>query len=499
MSKRFDLLIMVSAIAVSIFLSIHTVIDYDFLWHAAYGRYMVENHQLLIHDVFSYTAQGSEWYYPGWLPQLALYLTLDHFGFFGVTLLIIGVMSATFVAVWYTLDGHPITKAMILIFMAMLGMAFWSGRPQVFSKLTMAVFLLILERYYHKDEDHLWGLPVAMIAWTNFHGDYIFGVALPILYLGSMILDQLVAGFKSSMTLPEIITSVFNHRKIRKLALVTLILPLTWMVSPTGFNIYRYTFGFYNSQAVYMGKYVIEWQTPPLSDSVYYPFLLSFVGIFLLEVFRIKKNRQATALDMGLFLAPFLMVLQGARFIFYYTLTAPIVLSRYFAGIEINFPNFSTPESKKNAELTMLCVTCFSLAVATYAVLPYQYEKTYREENLYDIVYDAVDYVKANPIPNNVLNSYDNGSALIWYFPDQYKVFFDNRAGPYSQELVDDWFTVSKVAAGWEDVLTKYNIQSVWIEPAWPLNAALANQPDRWTKVYEDKLTVIYVKKNAHP
>ena len=48
--------------------------DFDWGWHYRYGEYFFTHHQILRHDIFSWTMPGYEWVNHSWLYDLVLYV-----------------------------------------------------------------------------------------------------------------------------------------------------------------------------------------------------------------------------------------------------------------------------------------------------------------------------------------------------------------------------------------------------------------------------------------
>ena len=48
--------------------------DPDALWHFSAGKYMVDHHQILTHDVFSWYLAGKYWMSHEWLFEVIIYL-----------------------------------------------------------------------------------------------------------------------------------------------------------------------------------------------------------------------------------------------------------------------------------------------------------------------------------------------------------------------------------------------------------------------------------------
>jgi hypothetical protein len=103
----------------------------------------------------------------------------------------------------------------------------------------------------------------------------------------------------------------------------------------------------------------------------------------------------------------------------------------------------------------------------------------------------AVEFLQSELPPGKLLNSYNWGGYLIWALPE-YPVFVDGRTDLYSDEVIDEWLGIVQAEEGWQELLEKYGIQVILIEPYWPLVKVL--EFERWERRYQDDHAVIFVR-----
>ena len=72
------------------------------------------------------------------------------------------------------------------------------------------------------------------------------------------------------------------------------------------------------------------------------------------------------------------------------------------------------------------------------------------------------------------------------------KVFVDGRTDLFGDDIILDWITMVNADPDWEDLLNKYDIGWVFLEPDRPLITELKNK--QWELVYQDSLSVILKK-----
>jgi hypothetical protein len=86
-----------------------------------------------------------------------------------------------------------------------------------------------------------------------------------------------------------------------------------------------------------------------------------------------------------------------------------------------------------------------------------------------------------------LFNSYTWGGYLLW---KGVRVFIDGRADVYTP-LIDDFARAYYAKPGWENVLDRFEIQTVLIEPGSPLAGQLERRSG-WEKAYADGVAVIF-------
>ena len=112
--------------------------------------------------------------------------------------------------------------------------------------------------------------------------------------------------------------------------------------------------------------------------------------------------------------------------------------------------------------------------------------------------HEAVECLKEYDLPDNYLNSYNQGGYLIYNLPS-HKVFIDSRYTIFAQNgSIKDWYRIVNARDGWEELLDEYRVNTVIIEPDWPLVNHLENAPI-WEKVFEEKNAVIFTRTTPLP
>jgi hypothetical protein len=102
--------------------------------------------------------------------------------------------------------------------------------------------------------------------------------------------------------------------------------------------------------------------------------------------------------------------------------------------------------------------------------------------------------MQVHRLPQPIFNDYAWGGYLIWRLYPDYPVFIDGRADVFGEKLVEQFIEVHDGKPRWRELLQQYGTQTVLVERDSAI-ASLLNDDSRWQKVFEDKQSVILVRK----
>lgn len=172
--------IVVCAAALLVRASMHLGLGTDVFWHLAAGNWMLAHHQVIRHDVFSYTVRGRPWLAEEWGFEVLLAEMVRHLGAVSYWLLS-GVCCAGALLVsaarWRRMGASAtwiaalacVTTAGLLIGLA--------ARPQDLSYLFFAAELLLLS-VARRRRRALAAIPVLLGVWANIHGSFLLGLVV---------------------------------------------------------------------------------------------------------------------------------------------------------------------------------------------------------------------------------------------------------------------------------------------------------------------------------
>ena len=104
---------------------------------------------------------------------------------------------------------------------------------------------------------------------------------------------------------------------------------------------------------------------------------------------------------------------------------------------------------------------------------------------------EAVNFIKMNNFQGRLFSSYNWGGYLLWALP-KYPVFIDGRTDLYNDEVINEWLQVVRAENGWQDVLDKWDVHLILLEPTMKVIDLLPG--NGWHRLYSDQKAVIYAK-----
>jgi hypothetical protein len=475
-------------------------IDNDTWWHLRAGQWMVENGALPRVDPFSFTRLGEPWEYPGWLVQVPLYLIYRLLGPGGLNLWTAAMVTLAMAFVWKTLAGGPFFKAFILILSGTVSGVYWAARPYLVTFLLAAVFLWILEdfkwRRSPQAERRLLWLPLLTVVWANSHGGFAVGFLLWGVYLAgeaaALIGRFLRSWLEGQRGLPafQALGASLLRPPFSRLLLAGLLMLLAVCLNPFGPVMLAYPFKTVGIGA--LQDYIQEWQSPDFHSLNVQP----FAWLLLLTLGAVGASGRRMALTDFLLVSGFFYLgLLAGRNIALFALVAPPVLARHLEpvvgalqkalGLHLDL---DSPPNRRLARLNWILLGALLLAAAgkVALVFPAPVNQAASRKNL---PVEAVEYLRQSRPPGRLFNSYNWGGYLLWALPG-YPVFVDGRTDLYDDEIISQWFQVMRVEPGWEEVLERWEVRLVLLEPNAPVIHAL--ESSGWQPLYEDELAVIY-------
>ena len=454
-----------------------TFMEGDTFWHLEVGQRILATHHWPATNYYSFTAPTSEWLAYEWLGEV-LMAAASRLGGPRALLMLLAVLVATIVLLVYYLAnltcGNPKSAfASTALTLPLLASCF-SVRPQLLGYIFLLITLICLERYRQGMQPNLWILPLLFVLWVNTHGTFPLGLAAMVIYG--------IAGLRS-FRLGLLEGKAWLPSERRHMALVVLLCLTALLVNPYGPRLLWYEWGI-TAQHVNL-TYFQEWQ--PLAFNEFFGLwfwllLLAFAaGLVVL-----RGPQRVEWVALVLFAA--YLACRHQRFVVFFA----IVVAPVLAGLLAEFFPAYKPD-KNRPVLNAALITLFAAGVLAF------FPSAASLQRLIDRNQPrrAVDYLRAHPVPGPMFNDDYWGGYLIWAWRGKHKVFIDGRSDAYEPSgVLADYIQIIQPAPDALALLEKHGVRSCLVESSGSLRVLLDAQP-AWGRVYEDDLSVVYVRAKA--
>lgn len=490
--------------------------DWDFWWHIATGRYIVETGTIPSQDTFSYTSALAEnknifpvWenfiLKQYWFSQVIFYLIYDNSGAKGIIILRTSLLIATILLVFLTLRRWSVSFPLSFIFISTLffGLTRATGeRPVLFTVFFTALTFFIIEGFRAKKSKKIFLLIPLMLLWANMHGGFIIGVVIIIVFMAGEALEVILK--RESCTRKDLY--LFYTATVLA-AGVSFLNPAGWDAFSIAANI--------SSKYKAIHTHIQEYESP-LTFYKYrvYPIQYSYVFLALLfPVIMLLRNKKMNLSHFFLLSGILIMSLSASRFVVYYMIIGTMILGKesdtLLAGLLQKRFSRATNEKIVNG-LTVLVL----VSIVSYVVGIRTFERvTYRVAKEYSVPEAAVDFIERNHLSGNMLNEYGYGGYITWRLYPWKKTFLDSRSLNITVRTEYGWiYTATEYAEEvtpksktplWIRLLNHYKINFILLPVVDlygqipPLMFKLA-ESDKWIPVHCASISVIFVRNNDY-
>jgi hypothetical protein len=494
LGKSLDLFITMVGFGMVLLIVVVQPLDGDTWWHLRAGEVMYEQGRPLTIDTFSYTRFGEPWLSHGWLTEIWLYVCYLIGGFPVITIWIAFLSMMVALIVYFQMQGPPVYKVFLVLMMSLLLLPFLKARPQMTSLVLFLLTCWIINLFLYKKRDMLlWLIPIFML-WANLHGGFVVGF---IYIFITLIVDNLTRLMKDQQS-PH-----FDRNQNIRLLAVLIICALVVMIHPLGIKVWT---TLYHTMSVGgEGAIIEEWASPDFHD----PYQLIYF-LFLLIVWIIFANapQKVPWVELVLFSMFSIMGFIWRRNLSFMVIYGMIILSGHlwciledlfqntksqiWITIRKTFKNIysglhhDTPRSTQALLLFIFVSVLIAAELKMYIVTdPTAMNKW--EKQLFPV--EAKMWIEQNHPEGNMLNSYNWGGYFEWYLRD-YPVFLDSRADLFGNQIIDQWLDVMYAKEGWQEILDRWNVNLIVIEPGWKIADLLPFHG--WNEFFRDDQAVIF-------
>lgn len=481
--------------------------DDDFFWHLATGRYIIENGYVPDKDVFSFTADGTEWIPFEWAWDVLTY-GLYNLGGYDLILVFRSIMFCLIFFIYFMLlkkfgVSTPISIiVLVLLFFSIIDRL--SPRPHIFTYLffTLLLYIMLHYRYISRKRYNrfIYVLPLIFLIWCNIHMGVIAGGLLLFVFVLAEVITYLKPGiFRGDEVQP------ISKAELLKLMIVSAVCALVLLINPNGLNTYLYA---YSHTKLQLLENVNEWRSP-FTDKLDFGFIVTLYKVYLVLgiITLLYAFRKKDVFFMLVVLVFAVYSLRAIRF----TVDYEIIVT-FFAAVSLSF--FVKSILKRSVKsLNFLNGNFIKTALAVlliYIITQYPSNNVYRSLNYYRffgwgineeyVPVKLFEFIKQNGITGKPYNHFGTGGYLIWN-TDGEKNFIDSRN--LSDGVFNEYNSIMHMKPGFEKKLEDNQIDYfVYLDPDLTsrteiLDNIIVNYFSRkseWKLVYWDDISMLFVK-----
>jgi hypothetical protein len=461
-------------IAVIFRYSARGITESDIWWHLRNASYLLQYHSFPRIDTYSFSAAGSPWINFEWLSEVPFFLGFKAMGLQGLLAVYFAVLVLIYIGVYYrSCRGAADCKdaAIVTLGAICLGGVSIAPRMLLFGWLCMVGLLLVLDRFRRSGKG-LWLLPPLFALWINLHGSWVFGVIV----LALTIASGLVQGEWGL-----VVARRWSPVELKKLLLALAASLAALLVNPFGYKLVLYPYTLLLRQQGVM-QYIQEWQPVDFSTV---SGKLALVLIFALLAAALFSRRPWRLDEVLLTAFAVWAALSHLRFLFF----AGLILVPILAPRLKLFPPYERELDKPwvNAAIIATIVGSLIFFFPSAAQLRQKVDEEYPKA--------ALDFMQQQHLNGRIFNQYKWGGYMEWNAPE-WKTFIDGRADIFVYNGVFQDFLAATALEHSFEILDKYKIDYVLLQPEQPLDYLLEHSSS-WHPIYTDKVSILFERTPA--
>jgi len=439
-------------------------------------------------NLFSYTNPSFPFLNHHWLSEIVFYLTFVFFSFpglFALKLLLI-LTSFSLIFIYAIRRGERIVVILASILYLRILFERTHIRPELFSFLFIALFIVVLYKFREKSTRFILTLVLIQFVWVNSHIYFIIGISIAALFL----LDEISRNYiKLSQKKYEILSP-----RIITLGLFLCGLLLSSLANPHFFSGLVYPFHVFDNYG-----YSIEenqnifflWEYSQKATIAFFALSSTLLFVFLLIT-----GKKARLIDWLLAICfTLLAILHIRNFpLFVFATFIPFVHAATITYQKFNVKKLFSHSLVLNglAALFLMCLLVWQIVVVSnekrfgYSVLPGAQK--------------GADFFIKQKLQGPIFNNFDIGSYLEYRLYPKELVFIDGRPEAYPASFFSKvYIPLQENSYEFERFSKQYNFNTIFFshtdQTPWAgtfLKTITKNK--QWKMVYLDPTVVIFLK-----
>ena len=487
-------------------------------WHIRSGQLILATHAIPRTDVFSATMYGKPWFAWEWLYDLPVGWLEHQAGLNGVVWFTAATIAVVFASTFRLLvhRGADLVVAFALVMLAAsASMIHFFARPHVVSWLLTLGWFWIVDSFDRGEARLVWVLPFVMLIWVNVHGGFLVGFVLLAIYWVS-------AGWQAvtlkENKLEEFLAKLHARSRALTMAKIFVVSLAATLVNPYGWQLHIHIYKYLSNR--FLMDHIDEFQSPNfhgVAERCFAALLLITLAVQAMKGRRLRlseklvilfavfsglyssRNIPVSSLLLAMVTAPLLSAahlfrLIGARAGGRAGTSAqissepmsPAAFLERMGRIELSLHGHLWP-------IAILVVTGWAAFHGGHLGPRLLTDAQFNPRRF---PVKAVDFLENTTVANNILTPDYWGGYLVYRFYPKPVPAVDDRHDLYGEQFFKLYLKLVRVEPGWDELLQRYDIQSVLVPDGSALSNILGLQ-EGWRKVYRDEVGVAFVRRPA--
>ncbi|UCE58932.1 MAG: hypothetical protein JSU63_16000 [Phycisphaerales bacterium] len=478
---------------ISMYIMMKPVFCSDFGWHAALGRYIVENGVVPKAEPLSHTARGFPMIVHEWLSQAAYHLIIRATGVLGLRWVHAAIVGAMLLWLFTLFRQQGVRPAMALLGVyvyIVVAHERFQHRPHMFHMaLFMAMYGCVFVWKPSLSLKQLIGIFVVVVMWANAHSAVILFAAIVVLYLAVEFAQQ-----KSGWRKP--LPGDLGGGDLGRLGALAFAVVTAVLLTPNHVRLFPYILESKRLNSLYSEEWQSILQFAGHSRLEHSVLAFAFVGIASV-VLCLKNIRRESLSVLCVVLILTLIPLTGFRFISVAFVPTLFVLSATTSTGAL------TERKRNHGARAWLGRLSSSLAVmlilATIYTVLWPKVSVFRHRLSADWDFQkaifpiaAVDFLDVVNLDGRIFNPPKWGGYILLRTYQKYPVFFDGRWVAYGEKIYQDTQEILRGGHNAEALLEEYEVDILLVYREY----ITADDRDKnaWVPVFENYNSGVYLR-----
>lgn len=440
----------------------------DIWWHLSSGLWILQHHALPHSGIFSQSS-SQPWIASSWAYDLSLAVAYKLTGLGAIPLRLMSFRTALAVLTFLLAGGlrRKFWSAVGLSILAQYILGSMQPGPAYFSSLFFGIELQILfGARRNGNARSLWWLPLLFLLWANLHVQFVYGVVVLVLFLGTVALE--------TRSNPSVRLGFGQVSSVVGASLVaTLITP--YFYGPYAV-FFKTTFNSANT-------YLPDFQALGFRQPQDYLLLLLAMSAFL--ALGLRRSREpflivVLALALGL-------SFYSQRDIWMVTLAAVAVIGDVLARRVSESGVGDHGMSAREVVAAAAIAVAITIVLFTVRVQHKRQDLLSKVGTSYPVA--ACDYIRSHQLPRPLFNAYEWGGFLTWYLPE-YPVAIDSRPDLYGADAIIGYSKVMNADVPYREYPAIRDAETILLPKKANMAVALSSLP-RFQVLYSDDVAVV--------